>query len=155
MESKKISDSLTYQVHIVNPKHLNGMGRIFGGTLMTWIDTVAGVVARRHSGFDVSTAAVDYLQFKMPAYRNDIICLKGYLTAVFNTSMEVCVETYKEDLNGNHQLINRAFLVFVALSDNKPIKVPPLIYETEEEKDEYTSAVQRNRIRKNRRMLNF
>ena len=98
MDGKKISDSLTYQVHIVNPRHLNGMGRIFGGTFMSWIDTVAGVVARRHSGRDVSTVAVDYLQFKMPAYRNDIILLKGYLTAVFTTSMEVCVESYREDI---------------------------------------------------------
>ncbi len=152
---KKISDSLTYQVHIVNQKHLNGVGRIFGGTLMAWIDTVGGVVARRHSGNNVSTVAVDYLQFKLPAYRNDTILLKGYITAVFTTSMEVCVECYKENLDGERTLINKAYLVFVALKDDKPIEVPPVLYESEKELAEYESAKHRNTIRKNRRKLDF
>ena len=32
--------------------------------LVEWIDVVAAVVARRHSGVNVTTAAVDNLQFK-------------------------------------------------------------------------------------------
>ncbi len=149
---KKVSDSLTYQVQIVTLEHLNGNKRIFGGTLMGWIDIVAGVTARRHSGKDVSTVAVDYLQFKKPAYRNDTILLIGYITAAFNTSMEICVETYKETLQGDRTLINKAYFVMVAIDENdKPTPVPKLELITEKEKTEYNSALQRNALRKERR----
>ncbi len=153
---KKVSDSVTYQVQIVTLEHLNGNKRIFGGTIMSWIDIVAGVTARRHSGSDVSTVAVDYLQFKKPAYRNDTILLKGYITAAFNTSMEICVETYKETLQGERTLINKAYFVMVAIDENDcPVKVPKLVLLTDEEKAEYNAAVKRNEMRKERRKNNI
>lgn len=146
---KKVSDSLTYQVQIVTLEHLNGNKRIFGGTLMGWIDIVAGVTARRHSGCNVSTAAVDFLQFKKPAYRNDTIVIKGYITAAFNTSMDICVETYKETLNGERTLISKAYFVMVAIDENDmPTPVPKLNLQTTEEFKRYDAAVER---RKNRR----
>ena len=151
---KKVSDSMTYQVQIVTPEHLNGNKRIFGGTLMGWIDIVAGVTARRHSGSDVSTVAVDYLQFKKPAYRNDTILLKGYITAAFNTSMEICVETYKETLQGERTLINKAYFVMVAIDENdKPQKVPKIGFESDFEREEYDAAVKRNELRKKRKEM--
>ena len=156
LQLKKVSDSLTHQVQIVTLEHLNGNKRIFGGTLMGWIDIVAGVAARRHAGCDVSTAAVDYLQFKGPAYRNDTIFLKAYLTAAFNTSMEVCVETYKESLRGERTLINKAYFVMVAIGENdRPMKVPKLILENDVQRKEFEDAERRNRIRKQRRKMNF
>ena len=124
--------------------------------LMVWIDIVAGVAARRHSGCDVSTVAVDFLQCKKPAYRNDTILLRGYLTAAFNTSMEVCVETYKEELSGEKTLINKAYFVMVAIDENdRPKKVPGLEFANEKEYAEYQAAVTRNEIRKERRIQNY
>lgn len=54
---KTVGESRTEQVQIVLPGHSNGDGRLFGGRLMEWIDVVAAVVARRHSGVNVTTAA--------------------------------------------------------------------------------------------------
>ena len=48
--SKPVSASRTEQVHIVMPADVNGSYTLFGGILMQWIDVVAGVVSRRHSG---------------------------------------------------------------------------------------------------------
>ena len=64
---KKVSDSKTEQIQILMPEHINGFNRLFGGKLMEWIDVVAAVVARRHSGCNVTTASVDNLQFKAAA----------------------------------------------------------------------------------------
>ena len=47
---KRVSDSVTEQVHILTQANLNGYHRLFGGKLMSWMDIVAAVVARRHSG---------------------------------------------------------------------------------------------------------
>ena len=63
---------------MITSPDLNGYGRLFGGRLMEWIDTVAGIVARRHSGCKVTTAMVDTLCFRAPAYPNDTVVPVSY-----------------------------------------------------------------------------
>ena len=66
--------------------------------------------------------------------------------------MEVRVETYVEHLSGTKSMINRAYMVFVALDENeKPVQVPGLILETEEEKAEWEAAIKRNELRTDRK----
>lgn len=146
---KKVSDSFTEQVHILSQGNLNGYSRLFGGQLMGWIDVVAAVVARRHSGRNVTTAVVDMLQFQAPAYANDTVLILGKITYAGRTSMEIKVTVYVEELCGERKLINTAYVVMVALDENeRPTEVPGLILETEEERTEYENA----KLRKARRM---
>ena len=117
---------------------------------------VAAVVARRHSNRNVTTVSIDNLQFKKPAYINDTILLQGCMTYTGNTSMEVRVDTLVEKLNGEKTLINRAHLVLVALDeDEKPVQVPKLILETDEEKEEWQAGLRRNELRKQRRIEKY
>lgn len=149
---KRVKDSKTEQVQILSQATLNGYKRLFGGKLMEWIDVVAAVVARRHSGCNVTTAAVDSLEFTDAAYANDTLVLVGYVTYTGNTSMEVCVKTYVESLDGSRRLINQAYVVMVALDENeKPTRVPKLIFETDEEREEWDAAAQRSEERRLRR----
>ncbi len=146
---KRVSDSITEQVHILTQGNLNGYSRLFGGQLMGWIDVVAAVVARRHSGKNVTTAVVDMLQFQAPAYANDTVLILGKITYAGRTSMEIKVTVYVEELSGERKLINTAYVVMVALDENEhPTEVPGLILETEEERTEYENA----KLRKARRM---
>ena len=148
MNARFVRDSRVEQVHMLMYEHMNGYGRLFGGRLMEWIDVVAGVVARRHSGCDVTTASVDRLEFIAPAYIGDTIVLEGNLTFTGRTSMEVRVDTYVEKLSGSRVRINRAYLVMVALDDNgKPTAVPALIPETVEEKAEFEAGKKRKEAR--------
>lgn len=148
MKQKRVCESYAQQVQILTQGNLNGYSRLFGGQLMEWIDIVAAVVARRHSEHNVTTAVVDMLEFKKPAYANDTIIIKGKITYAGRTSMEIKVETFVEELSGERTLINTAYLVMVALDENdKPTQVPELLLETEEEKSEYNAAV----LRKERR----
>jgi acyl-CoA hydrolase len=150
---KKVSDSKTEQIQILMPEHINGFNRLFGGKLMEWIDVVAAVVARRHSGCNVTTASVDNLQFKAAAYINSTIFLSGQITYVGTSSMEVRVTTYVEKLDGVRQMINRAYLVLVALDENdNPVHVPGLILETDEERLEWEAGEKRRELRKQRRL---
>ncbi|MDD4688695.1 MAG: acyl-CoA thioesterase [Eubacteriales bacterium] len=146
---KRVSDSFTEQVHILSQGTLNGYNRLFGGQLMSWIDVVAAVVARRHSERNVTTAVVDMIQFQAPAYANDTILILGKIVYAGRTSMEIKVTVYVEELSGERKLINTAYVVMVALDDyEKPTLVPGLILETEEDKIEYENA----KIRKARRL---
>lgn len=152
MEEKRVIDSLTEQVQILMPSHINGTDRLFGGQLVEWIDVVAAVVARRHSGCNVTTAAIDNLQFKAGAFINNTLVLIGHITYVGKTSMEVRVDTYVEDLIGIRKVVNRAYLVMVALDkDGNPTEVPRLILETESERAEWEAGKKRHTLRHKRR----
>lgn len=146
---KTVESSKTEQVQILMPEHINGYNRLFGGKLMEWIDVVAAVVARRHCNRNVTTASVDNLVFKAPAHANDTVVLKGQITYVGRTSMEVRVDTFVEELTGEQRMINRAYLIMVALdNEDKPTLVPKLLVKTEEEKHEYEMAKVRKELRK-------
>lgn len=153
---KKISDSIVETVHVVRPNHLNGANRLFGGILMQWIDEVAGIVAKRHARTNVITASVDNLRFLKGAYQNEMVVIVGKLTWVGTSSMEVSVDTYVETISGERRAINRAYFVMVALDENdKPIPVPRLILETEEEKLEWENGQKRREMRDARKTEGF
>ena len=145
---KTVDDSRTETVHIVRPNHLNGAGRLFGGILMQWIDEVAGIVAKRHSMSNVTTASVDNLTFLHGAYQNDMVVIKGKMTWVGSTSMEVCVDTYVESPSGERHRINNAHFMMVALDEHdKPVQVPGLKLQTEDEHLAWSHGEKRRRIR--------
>ncbi len=155
-QAKTVAQSRTEQIQILMPQHINGYKRLFGGVLMEWIDVVAGVVARRHSNSEVTTASVDNLQFKSPAYVNSTITLVGRITFVGSTSMEVRVDTFVESLSGERKLVNRAYVVMVALDEQeRPKRVPRILPETEEEKAEYEAGKRRHELRRQRRQENY
>lgn len=154
--TKKVSDSLTEQQYLICPAHINHYGRLFGGQLLKWIDELAGIVAIRHCGSTVTTAAIDNLQFQAPAYTGDMIVLRGMVTYVGRTSMEVRVDTYRESLDGQREMINRAYIDMVAINcKGQPEEVPQLLLETDEQRSEYEAAQKRKLLRKQRRQEGF
>lgn len=149
---KNVKDSITEQVYVVRSTHINGYGRLFGGQLMQWIDELAGIVSRRHSGKGVTTASIDNLNFKAAAYQNDMVVLVGRMTYVGRTSMEVRIDTFVEDSQGMRKIINRAYVVMVAIDEKgKALEVPGLIVESEAEKAEWNGGEKRYQLRKQRR----
>lgn len=149
---KRVQDSMVETVHIVRPNHLNGANRLFGGILMQWIDEVAVIVAKRHAMTSVTTASVDNLRFLKGAHQNEMVVLVGKITYVGTTSMEVRVDTYVENRDGERKRINSAYFVMVALDEqDKPTEVPRLIVESMEEREEWEAAKKRREMRSQRK----
>ena len=141
---------ITTSVQIVLPQHCNGYKkpRLFGGQIMAWIDIVGAVAARRYTQRAVTTVCVDNLNFLNPAYLNDTVVQEAVVTWTGRTSLEVRVDSYVEQLDGQRKPVNRAYVVFVALDDqDNPAEVPPFTPETDAEKREYAAALVRRRIR--------
>lgn len=151
-KAKHVHESETSCVHIILNSHINGYGRLFGGQLISWVDTLAGVVARRHSECEVTTLCIDSVQFKKPAKVDGIVELRGKITWVGKTSMEVRVDSFVEyPFQEYRELINTAFLVFVALDENEHTKVvPQLILETNQQRIEFEKGEKRQGLRKDR-----
>lgn len=145
---KRVKDSMVEIAHIVRPTDLNSAKRLFGGTLMAWIDETAVIVAKRHAMMNVTTASVDNLSFLSAAGMRDVIVIIGKITYVGTTSMEVKVESFVEHINGERELVNRAYITMVGLDDEGvPAKIPELILETPEEIAENEQAKVRRKIR--------
>lgn len=149
---KRVSESYTTQVQLLTQANLNGFNRLFGGKLMSWMDVVAGVVARRHSERNVTTVRVEDLHFRAPAHANDTLLITGHITHVGTTSMEVCVHVYVEALTGERKLINQAHFIMVALDENeRPTQVPGLLLETDQQRAEWQQAeARRQRMKTDR-----
>ncbi|MCR4694056.1 MAG: acyl-CoA thioesterase [Pseudobutyrivibrio sp.] len=156
--TKKVSDSAGEVLRCVQYGDINMYKSLFGGSLMSWMDELAGVVAIRHAGQQVTTAAVDNLQFKKSIKLGDIILLKARVTYVGTTSIEVRVDVYREDKEtGMRYVVNRAYFTEVCVDENgNPIKVPyGLELTNESEKAEWEAALKRKEMRIARRQEGF
>ncbi len=124
---KTAADSFTEHTAIVIYRLTNGSGRLFGGALLEMIDMVGAICARRHSGCEVTTAAIESLEFVAPAALNSTLLLTAEIYQVGRTSMKVMVKSFVEELSGNRIAINTAKLTFVALDRlGRPTPVPRL-----------------------------
>lgn len=152
-ENKKVTDSMTESSKIVQSKDINGQNRLFGGRLMEWIDEVAALTAMRHCGGLVTTCAVDSLVFKHGAKLNQVVVLTGKVTYVGNTSLEVRVDTYVEEVeSGGRFAINHAYLILVHVN-NEGLPTPiryGIDIQSESEQAEWYSALIRAKSRKER-----
>ena len=153
---KRVADSVTEQSHLLFPRALNANGRLFGGQILEWIDETAGLVAKRHAECNVVTVAIDNMYFKAGAQVGDTVYMKGHLTYVGNSSMEVRIDSYAEKLDGTRRMINRAYFVMVGTdADQRPIQVPGLIVEGVNQKIEWETAKKRQELRKERQREGF
>jgi acyl-CoA hydrolase len=133
----------------VLPGHTNGMGTLFGGVVMQWIDVAAAIAAARHAGGTVATASMDRLHFLRPVRAEEFVIVKAEVSFAAHTSMEVEVEVQSENAwTGERAQATHAFLTFVALDEQGcPRAVPPLITETQAEKRRFKEAATRRAAR--------
>ena len=153
---KTVEESRVETIRLVRPEDINSAGRLFGGSLMQWMDEVAAMVAKRHVRGNVTTLSVDNLRFLKGAYQEDMIVLIGRLTFVGKTSMEVRVDAYVEGTDGMRRPITRAYFTLVALDGtDRPAPVPGLIRCTSEQRIEWEAGERRRAMRVLRREEGF
>lgn len=129
--------------------HINAIGTIFGGVIMSWVDVAGAICAKKHSGKQVVTAHIDDLEFVSPVYKGWIVNLKASINHTGKTSMEVGVRVDAENPITNEIFHTAsAYLTFVALDSlGKPTSVPPIKPVTENEVRRYGEAQARRKHR--------
>lgn len=152
MSAKTPAETRSEITQILPYYAINGNGRLLGSFLLNCIDEVATACAKRFCRTKVATAAIDSVDFIAPAFLGELFTATGVVTRAGKTSLEVKVLCFVENDDGTRRLINRAYSVFVALSDDgKPLSVPELILTNDEEKEEYERACKRDAERRKRR----
>jgi uncharacterized protein (TIGR00369 family) len=149
MEGKTVSQSKVDLAQVMMPEHANAAGNVHGGYILKLVDQAAAIVATRHTHRNCVTASVDRMDFISPVYVGNLVFAKASMNFVSRTSMEIGVRVEAECLKtGNHTHVGSAYLTFVALDDyDKPIKVPGLILESEDEKRRFKDAEKRRERR--------
>lgn len=151
--SKCPSESAVEMREMVMPNHTNPQNTVFGGTVMGWIDIAAAMVAARHCGRPVVTAHIDDIDFIAPIKVGYHVLIQASLNYVGKTSMIVGVKVTSENpYTGESRTTTKAYLTFVALDDlGRPIEVPTLTPETEDELRRFTNAKRRVELKKQMR----
>lgn len=146
---KTPADSLTIMTEIVLPNDTNTLNNLMGGRLLHWMDIASAIAAQKHSNSIVVTASVDTVTFKEPIKLGDVVNIKARVTRAFNSSMEVFIEVWAENIpRGEKIKCNDAYYTFVALdSRNKPIPVAELTPVTDEDIEKYNGALRRRQLR--------
>lgn len=113
---------------IAMPADTNPYGDIFGGWLMSLMDSAAGSVAARYSHGRAVTIAVEGMTFLRPVVVGDEISVFADLKSVGHTSMKIDVEAWRRSRHDDRSYrVTRATFTFVAIGeDRQPRSVPPL-----------------------------
>ena len=149
LPGKPVSASRVTLAQLMQPEHANNLGNVHGGWIMKMVDEAGALACMRHANQRVVTVAVDRLTFRQPIRLGDLVILTAEVSYVGRTSMEAEVQVRAENpITGTSVHTNTAYLVYVALNeDGKPVEVPPLIPETEAERERMVQGAARQAYR--------
>lgn len=149
MKSKSPGDSLTIMTELVLPNDTNTLNNLMGGRLLHLMDIAAAITAQKHCNRIVVTASVDNVSFKDPIKLGDVITIQAKLTRSFNSSMEVRLDVWAENIpSGTRIKSNEAYYTFVAVDQTgRPIPVPTVKPTNDEEQKLFEGALRRRQLR--------
>ena len=120
----------------VFPQDTNAYNTLFGGRLMSIMDTAAGMVSSKFAHREFVTVSVDALKFKRPAYQGDLI--ETTARVVHTSTHTAGVHVVAKRLNRSEWVteeICSGFFFRVAIdSQMRPIPIPQMTPQTEDER---------------------
>ena len=122
---EKINQSETRIFKVVFPNTTNHYDTLFGGTVMQLMDEVAFITATRFCRRKVVTVSSSKIDFNHSIPADTIIELVGRVVKVGNTSIDIRVQIFKEEMyeEGRKKAIE-GFFTFVAIDDDrKPMPI--------------------------------
>ena len=145
-ESRKMAEPRSSEpVTLLNevfPGDTNAMNTLFGGRLMSIMDTAAGMAASQFAHNVFVTVSVDSLKFKRPAYQGDVIRTIARVVWTSPRTVGVLVKTCRMSRSEwDPEVICTGFFFMVAIDeDMKPVTVPQFTPSTDEEKELWAQA---------------
>ncbi|MFC6618966.1 acyl-CoA thioesterase [Deinococcus radiophilus] len=119
---------LTRITQVVFPGTTNHHGTLFGGEVLSMMDSAAFIAATRHCRMKVVTRLMETTEFAQPIPAGSIVELTAWVTGVGRTSMRVRVEVVTEDMYSPARSVacSGEFVLVALGSDGQPSPVPSL-----------------------------
>lgn len=155
-EPYTVAFSQSSLIHLIGPSDCTLHGFVHGGVTMKLMDEVAGIVAARHCKTNIVTASVDAINFHRKIKKGCVITVSGRMTFTSNKSMEIEVFVDADPLveaeKGKYRAVT-AFFTYISLDkENKPLPVPLLKLEGEEEQKRFEEGKARYLQNKTKRL---
>ena len=141
-KKKTAKESEATLSYLMTPGYVNLGGSVHGGEIMKLIDHAAFVSASRYCEGYCVTAEMDKVEVKSPVKIGQLVDLNAKVIFTVRTSMRIKVNVCARDIRtGKVTHTNSCLATMVAVNDRgKPVKVPKLIPETDEEKNDFVKA---------------
>ena len=122
---ERIENSVTRIFKAVFPNTTNHYDTLFGGTAMHLMDEVAFITATRFSRMRMVTVSSDKINFTKPIPHGTIIELIGRVLKVGNTSVQVKVDIYIEQMYSSHReiAVSGNFTLVAINEEKQPVKI--------------------------------
>ncbi|MBV8401392.1 MAG: acyl-CoA thioesterase [Acetobacteraceae bacterium] len=126
VDDGKPRGGLTVQV-LAMPRDTNANGDVFGGWVVSQMDTACGIAARDIAQGRVATVAIDAMTFIRPVKVGDLLCVYTALERIGRTSMRIHVEAWAQRfLSRSQEKVTDATFTFVAIDGSgRPRPVLP------------------------------
>ncbi|MWV28027.1 acyl-CoA thioesterase [Aurantiacibacter rhizosphaerae] len=100
------------------PADANAYGDIFGGWLMSLMDSGAGLTASRHAKGRAVTVAIDAVEFLSPVKVGDEVSIYSKIIRTGRTSIAIDIEAWRRHRESEEEvMVTRATFTFVAVDD--------------------------------------
>ncbi|CAN5590399.1 acyl-CoA thioesterase [soil metagenome] len=134
---------------LMTPDMANFAGNVHGGAVLKLLDQVAYACASRYAGRYVVTLSVDQVTFREAIHVGELVTFLASVNYTGNTSMEIGVKVVAEDIRSQStRHANSCFFTMVAVDDaRKPVSVPPLVLESEDQRRRHAAARTRRELR--------
>lgn len=147
MEAQASQRELAMSV-LMSPDMANFSGNVHGGVLLKLLDQVAYACASRYAGCYVVTLSVDQVLFKQPIHVGELVTFLASVNYVGRSSMEVGIKVVAENIQQRSQRhTNSCYFTMVAMENAKPVTVPPLSLDNDEQKRRFRAAEIRRKMR--------
>ncbi len=128
-----------HMVEMVFPNTTNHYGTMFGGKVLDLMDRAAFLAATRFSNHSIVTASMEHIDFFVPVKQGHLVELIAEIVYTGRTSLTVRVDLFSENpIERSRTHASQGYFNMVAVdSDGKPVRVPTLLVETEEQRTEW------------------
>ncbi|WP_432473635.1 acyl-CoA thioesterase [Amphritea sp. HPY] len=151
---RTVKSSQTVLKELMVPSYANFGGKVHGGVILSLMDKIAYTCAASHVKGYCVTASVDSVDFMNPVEVGDLLTLSASVNYVGNSSLEIGIKVVSEDFReGVVKHTNTSYFTMVALDEEtrKPVQVPGLILEDEQEIKRFIEGKIRKELKRGHR----
>lgn len=115
---------MAHYSQLVMPDHINNVGTLFGGQMVSWMDIAAAKTVFRFlkgtRAWGAVTRAIDKVEFREPVYAGEWVNFVGEVVATGTTSITVKVDAHVEGRDeSSMRLACSATITMVAVIKDK------------------------------------
>ena len=128
-ETGRQPDGLLVLRTIAMPKDCNPNGDIFGGWILSQMDSGGGLLAKEVAHSRVVTVTIDRMTFVRPVHVGDAICVYAKVMRIGNTSMDIRLEVWAKDLTEEFEeqrhIVTEGVFRYVSIDkEGRPQRIP-------------------------------